>query len=168
MVRKVRLAICVLTLFVCQTAIVQRFSVHHIRPDLLLLLAAYVGLEADYRHALPATFLVGLIRDLGTCGRIGASPLLLVPLCAGLIATRDHVLRESFWTDLVLATIFYCAFSVGEALLNILLISQASVRTLAVQGAGQTALTAALTPLLFAMLASIGITRPSPDAALRA
>jgi rod shape-determining protein MreD len=157
MVRKVRLALCVAVLFLLQAALVPRFSYGVLRPDLLVLVAAFLALEADYRGALWSVFAIGLLRDLGSIGRLGGSGLLLVPACAGLVLLREHLVRESFLTDLVLAGLFVLAFSVGEAALSDLFVSGAGLRVLLTQALGQAAFTAALAPLLFAAFEGVGI-----------
>jgi len=126
-IRKLRLITSVALLFLLQATVVHRFSYRFLRPDLLLLAAAYLALEADFPGALWGSLAIGLLRDLASGGPLGATPLVLVPACAGLVLLREHLLRESFWTDL------------------------------AAQAAGQTAFTAALAPLVIPALGAAGV-----------
>jgi rod shape-determining protein MreD len=157
MVRKVRLVLCIGVLFLLQAAVVHRFSYHSLRPDLLLIASAYLALEADYRGALWSGFAIGLLRDLGSTGRLGAGALLLVPACAALALLREHLVRESFLTDLVLAGLFLLAFSTGEAALDLAFVRGAGLRLLLAQALGQTAFSIALVPLVFAAMGGAGV-----------
>ncbi len=157
MVRKLRLTLCVAVLFLLQVSVVHRFSLHYLRPDLLVVLAAYLALEADYAGALWSGFAIGLLRDLGSTGRLGAGALLLVPACAALVLLREHLVRETFLTDLVLAGLFILCFSLGEAAVDLVFVRGSGAGVLLGQALGQTAFSLALTPLLFVALGGIGL-----------
>jgi rod shape-determining protein MreD len=157
MVRRLRLIGCTAGLFLAQASVAHRFSYGVLRPDLLLIATAYLALEADYRAALWCGFGIGLLRDLGSAGPLGLSSLLLVPACAALVLLREHLMRDSFLTDFVLAGLFILAFSTGEAMLDLVFIRGAGLRLLTGQALGQTAFSLALAPLLFAALGGLGV-----------
>lgn len=157
MIRKSRLVLCIAVLFLLQAAVVHRFSYHFLQPDLLLLAAAYLALEADFRGALWSAFAIGLLRDLGSSGRMGGSALLLVPVCAALVVLREHLMRESFLTDLALAVLFVLTFSIGEAVLSFLFVPGAGLHELLVQALGRAVFSAALTPMLYAAFGALGL-----------
>jgi len=156
-IRKLRLITSVALLFLLQATVVHRFSYRFLRPDLLLLAVAYLALEADFPGALWGSLAIGLLRDLASGGPLGATPLVLVPACAGLVLLREHLLRESFWTDLALAVLFLAAFSAGEGALTLLFVPGSAARQVAAQAAGQTAFTAALAPLVIPALGAAGV-----------
>ncbi len=164
MVRKLRLVFCIGVLFLLQASVVHRFSYRYLRPDLLLIAAAYLALEADYAGALWCGFAIGLLRDLGSSGRLGLSALLLVPACAVLVLLREHLVRETFLTDLALAGLFILVFSLGEAAADFVFLRGSGAGVLLAQAFGQTAFSIALTPLLFVVLGGFGVVDRSESA----
>ena len=157
MIRKIRLVLCIGVLFLLQATVVHRFSYRSLQPDLLLLAAAYLAMEADFRGALWAALAIGLLRDLGSSGRLGTSALLLVPACAALVVLRERLMRGSFVIDLALAVLFVLTFSIGEAVLSLIFVPGTGLRELLMQALGRTAYSAALTPMLYAGFGAIGI-----------
>ncbi len=165
MLRRPRLAACLAALFVLQACLAQRFSYSFLRVDLLLALAAFLSLEASHRGALGGAFAVGIIRDLGSSGRLGSSALLMLVAAAGTVTLGEYLLRESFWTELLLVALFILAFSVAESVLGMVCAGTASAPLLRA-GLGQAAFTAAVTPLLLPVLHSMRIVeRPGGFAA---
>jgi len=160
-IRKVRLAVCVAILLLLQLSVVPRFSYRFLRADLLLLAAAFVGLEADFAGAVWAAFALGLLRDFASVGPLGVGPLLMVPAAAGLNALKEQLLRESAWTDLALTaayvTVVGLAYAAGTAFLT-----PGRLADLIPAALGQAAFTTALAPLLFPLLDTAGIICPEP------
>ncbi len=161
MIRKGRLAACIAVLVLLQLSVAPRFSYRFLRPDLLLLAAAFVALEADFAAAVWAAFVLGLLRDLGSAGPVGAGPLLMVPAAAGLNALKQQLVRDSLWTDLGLTGAYVAVvgllYGTGTALLTAGRLSELVRAAL-----GQAAFTTALAPLLFPLLDRTGIIRPEP------
>jgi rod shape-determining protein MreD len=157
MVRKVRLVLCVAALFLLQATVVHRFSVGALRPDLLYLGASFLALEADFTGALWGAFGIGLLSDLGSCGRLGASTLLLVPASALLAVLRRHLMRDSAWTDLVLTFAYVLAVGLVSAAFVAAFTPGGRIAQLALRALGQAAFTAALSPLVFAALTAVGV-----------
>ncbi|MFO8007834.1 MAG: rod shape-determining protein MreD [Candidatus Brocadiia bacterium] len=162
MIRKVRLAACIAALLLLQLSVAPRFSYRFLRPDLLLLAAAFVALEADFAGAVWAAFALGLLRDFASVGPLGAGPLLMVPAAAGLNALKEQLLRDSAWTDLTLTAAYVAvvglAYATGTALLT-----PGRLSDLIPAALGQTAFTTALAPLLFPLLDKSGIVHPEPS-----
>lgn len=157
MVRKGRLILTVALLFLVQATVVHRFSYDLLRPNLLYALAAFLALEGSWRAALGGAFALGMLMDLGSAGRLGASALAMVLAAAGLFALRERLVRERAWTDIVLVFLFtlVCGLARGGAVW--LCASGGSAGALGARALGQAAFTAALSPLLFAAFAEIGI-----------
>ena len=150
MIRKGRLIICVAVLFVLQATLAHRFSQRFLRVDLLYVVVVYLALEADFKGALWSAFLVGLLRDLGSCGRLGASALLFVAATWGTLWLRSYLVRESIWTDLVLVFAYVLLCELAYGLGTAALIPAAQAADLLPRALGQAIFTTAISPLLFA------------------
>jgi len=144
-------------MFLLQATVAHRFSYGILRFDLLYLLAAYVALEANPRGALVSALLIGLLRDMGSTGAMGANALIMALAAWGLTAVRSHVARELILADAMLVFLFalFCGGveAGGIALFN----GSAQWGSLMGQAFGQAALTAVLCPLLFAAYRRIGL-----------
>jgi rod shape-determining protein MreD len=167
MIRKLRFAAWAFAMFLLQTALVHRFSFHHLRPQLLHLTAVFLALEARPSGALWGAFALGLLSDLGSSGRPGSGPLLLLPATAALIALRGHLLRDWFWTDMLLALAYLLTVGVAHAAAVWITSPAATAGTMARYAIGPAVLSTALTPLLFPLMARAGIVaqvrgRPGP------
>jgi len=159
MIRKARFTACVAVLFLLQVTVVHRFTHRFLRPDLLLLAAAFLGLEAEWQGALVGSFALGLLRDLGSSGRLGSSALLLVGVTAALLAVRGHLVRESAWTDLLLTFAYVLACGLISALAVALAGAGSDPTALLLRAAGQAAFTAALSPLASLAFSGLGLVR---------
>ena len=157
MIRPGRFILCVALAFLLQTTVVHRFAYGPLRPDLLLLVAAFAGLEAGPRGALLSAFCLGLLRDLGSAGPLGASALFMVPAAGVLAILRGHLLRDSPWTDLALTFAFVLVVGLAGALLTWLVSAGGALGALLPRAVGQAAFTTALSPLAFAALAWAGM-----------
>lgn len=164
MIRKVRFTICVAALFMLQVTFVHRFTHRFLRPDVLYLLAIFLALEADFKGALWGAFLLGLLRDLGSCGRLGASALLFVAATWGLLLLRQRLMRESIWPDLVLTFTYVLVCGLAYALGVAVFASGAQIAELMPRALGQAVFTTALSPLFFVGFAKLGVVRGSTGA----
>ncbi len=164
MIRKGRLILCVAVLFLLQAALAHRFSHGFLRIDLLYIVVVFLALEADFKGALWTAFLVGLLRDLGSCGRLGASAVLFVSATWGTLWLRNRLVRESIWTDLALtfAYVLLCelAYGLGAAAL----IPAAQAADAVPRALGEAVFTTAISPLLFMGFARVGLLDRSPEA----
>ena len=157
MVRKVRFILCVAVLFLLQVTVVHRFTHRFLRPDLLCLAVIFLALEANFASALWGAFALGLLRDLGSCGRIGAGALLFLPPTAALLIVRDRLVRESPWTDLALTFAYVLACGLLSALTVSAFTSGGHLGQLTARAFGQAAFTTALSPLFFVAFANLGL-----------
>lgn len=164
MVRRLRLAVCIAVVYLLQACVMHRFSYGFLRVDLLALLAVFVALEADFRPALRTVFVIGLLRDMGTLGRIGASPLLFVPAAAALMVAREYILRETLWTDMTMTFLWLLAVSVPPALARGAFIEGPQLLSMLKAALGTALCTAIIAPLVFMFLHRAGIV----DTSLRA
>ena len=159
MIRKVRFVLCVAVLFLAQAALVHRFSYRFLQPDLLYLTAAFLALEADYKGALWGAFALGILRDLGSSGAIGASPLIFIPASMGLLFVRDHIRRDSALTDLLLTFAYVLSGGLVYAVIAGLFGAGHPTDELVAIAFGQALFTAALSPLFFVGFTKIGLVR---------
>jgi len=157
MIRKGRLALCVAVLFLLQVTVAHRFAHGALRADLLSLAAAFLALEADFEGALWGAFVLGFARDLGSCGRLGAGALTLVPLSAALALLKDRLVRESAWTDLALTFTYVMACGLAGAVGAWAFTTGGRLSELLPGAFGQAVFSAALSPLLFAALTAVGL-----------
>jgi len=157
MIRTMRLTAALLVLYLLQTAFVHRFTHDFLRPDLLYLAAIFLALEADWKGALWGGFAVGLLRDLGSGGRIGASALLFVAAAGALLSVRGHLVRERPWTDLLLTFAAVLACGTAAALARAAVTPGPQCVELLKRALGQAAFTTAMAPLVFVALHRAGI-----------
>ncbi len=163
MTRTPRLIACALALFLLQVCVVQRFSYRFMRPDLIYLAVVFLALEARPKQALYAALLLGLLRDMGSAGRLGASALAFLPATALLIALRRRLVRESALVDVLLTFAFVAACGAALAAGTALLSPGADFGPLLRRALGQAAFTAAISPLGFAALRAVGVVERSAD-----
>ena len=164
MMRKMRFILCVAVLFLLQVTVVPRFSYPPCGgPDLLLLAAAFLALEADFATALWGAFTLGLLKDLGSAAPLGVGPLLLVPTCAALNLLKDHLVRESAWTDLALTFAYVLACGMVHAL-AMAAFTAGGAAQLVPRALGQAAFTTALSPLVFLALTKLRLLKSATAA----
>lgn len=164
MIRKVRFALCVAVLFLLQVTVMHRFTYGILRPDLLYLAVIFLALEADFAGAVVGAFAIGLLRDLGSSGSLGASAVLFLPASAALVLIRGHLLRESFLTDMVLTFFYVLACDLASALGVGAFTTGGRIAELAPLAFGQALFTAALSPLVFAAFARMRLVDRSSGA----
>jgi rod shape-determining protein MreD len=162
MLRTGRLIIGLAVLFLLQTSVVHRFTYDWLRPDLLVLAAVFLALEASHRGALCGAFAVGLLRDLGSCGRIGAGALLLVAASAAVFALRDYLIQAA-WTDLAMTFAYVLAVGTVAALATGASAVGPQLPALLGRALGQAVFTTALCPLVFVALHRLGVVTETPD-----
>ena len=156
-IRKGRLILCAAVLFLIQATVAHRLSGAFVRFDLLYLLAGFLALEANEDGALWAALCIGLLRDLGSAGRLGGSAVLLVLGVAGLVHVRGRIYREVFVTDVlfVFALVLFCG--VGHAMGVALVGRYAQWEPLLTRALGQALVTAVLYPPFAHIFDAIGL-----------
>ena len=156
-IRKGRLILCAIVLFLIQVAIAHRLTYRFVRFDLLYLLAAFLALEGSEDGALWSALGIGLLRDLGSSGRLGGSAVLLLLGVAGLVHVRDRIFRETVVTDMLLAFLLVLFCGVGHAMGVALFGRYVQWGMLLVRALGQALITASLYPLLSLVCERIGL-----------
>lgn len=133
-----------------------RFSYAYIGFDLLLLLAAFMAINASWRGALWSSFFLGVLRDLGSVGRLGSGALaLLLPvLLIGIV--RERYYRDVMLSDILFSFVFLFSFGVIYSIPVLFLSRGASVAYLA-HAACRSAFSVLLVPPFFGMLHMAGI-----------
>ncbi len=157
MVNRIRLTLCAAALFLLQTTVLPRFSYGPLRPDVLMVLVAYLALEADPAGALWGAFLLGLLRDMGSGMHPGASALVFLPATAAVLHLRGFFLRDSFLTDFSLAAAYAVFVGTFTAVATAVFVRSPAPAHLLLRGLGQAAFTTAVSPLLFWAFAHAGI-----------
>jgi len=163
-VRKVRFTLCVAVLFLLQTTVMHRFAFGIFRPDLLYLAAVYLALEADFPSALVGAFALGLLRDFGSIGGLGASALVFLPASAALVLVRDRLMRGPALTDMVLTFLYILACEMVSALAVAVFTPGGRIGALVPLAFGQAAFTMALSPLVFGAFAGLRLVDKSAAA----
>jgi len=149
--------VCALALLLIQVAVAHRLSYGILRFDLLYLLAAYMALEASPRGALGSALFIGLLRDMGSTGPVGAGAVVVVLGVGATLWLRGRVYREMVLTDVVLVFLFVLLCGGLEATGLALLYASAQWGALMGCAFGQAVLTAALCPLMFAAYRRAGV-----------
>ncbi|MBM4044011.1 MAG: rod shape-determining protein MreD [Planctomycetes bacterium] len=147
----------ILLITISLAALTQTAALHHIavwsaQPDLLLILALCLALNAEVRHAAVAGWLIGLAKDFFAEGRPGLYALLFFALCYAIGRIKDSVFKEHFAIQAAIAFLASLASNIVYIGLNALVLrsldlTSALGRTLAI--AVYTGLTM---PLVFALL----------------
>jgi len=103
-----------------QSVVAPRYLPGPFRPELLLLMAAFVAMRGPDDEALPVCWLLGLLRDVLSCGPLGAYALmylligLLLPRLRASLNPRSLVTHGllGFAACLVVETLYLVADSV--------------------------------------------------------
>lgn len=104
-------AILMYVVTAAQSAAVPFFSVHGVRPDLMVIVAVQYALAARTLDAVLACWIIGLLADLTSIGASGASNVGLAALSYSLaalavIGVRNLTFRDSVVTHLVFCLLF--------------------------------------------------------------
>jgi rod shape-determining protein MreD len=156
-IRKGRLIVCALVLFLIQGAVAHRLSGAFLRFDLLYLLAAFLALEAGEKGALWSALGIGVLRDLGSTGHLGGSAVLLVVATAALLHFRNRIYREAFVTDALLVFTFVLFCGLGHAAGTALVGRYAQWGPLLTRALGQALLTGLLYPPFAYIFDALGL-----------
>jgi len=156
-IRPVRFILCATVVFLLQVSVAHRFSYGMLRLDLLYLLCAFLALQVTARGALWSALLLGVLRDLASSGRLGASALVMVLVTSGLLGLRDYFYRDRIVINVVLVLLFVLFCGAGEAAVVALADHAARWGYLLRCALGQAVLTALLSPVLFFFLDLVGL-----------
>jgi rod shape-determining protein MreD len=135
-----------------QTAAAHRVSVWGAQPDLLLVLALCLALQAEVRHAAVAGWLIGLSKDVLAEGRPGLYAILFFCLGYAIGRLKDTVFKEHLLTQIVIALAASFASNSLYVFLNSLVLRSLDVASVLGQSWRIAAYTGLVMPLVFALL----------------
>ncbi|MFH1753385.1 MAG: rod shape-determining protein MreD [Candidatus Omnitrophota bacterium] len=97
-----RLYLVIFIILLLESTVMHEIGFDNVRPNLMLIFIIFVGLFSDWREALEAGIVGGLLRGAFTTSPVGIN-LTIFSLCA-LLANycRNKVYRESFLTQIAL------------------------------------------------------------------
>jgi rod shape-determining protein MreD len=99
MVRRFQFLLVLVALAILQTCWIHRLTLPALRPDLLFVLALFVGLKANRRAIVPTCIVIGLARDVFSVDHVGVG--VLVCMAGGAAA---WVVRRRWFSELALVT----------------------------------------------------------------
>lgn len=108
MVNKFRFAVVLLLAALIQSCVIHRIGFGGFQPDLLFVLAFYLGLKAPPRAVPAACVVVGLARDLFSVNRFGVSMLLCLLLGSAAFVARKFTYEERALARALAAFVFIC------------------------------------------------------------
>jgi rod shape-determining protein MreD len=155
-IRKLRLALCAVSLLLVDVAFAYRLSYGILRADLVLALAAFLALEAGAPGVVWSAVALGVLRDMASSARPGGSVVGMLAAAGLALALRDRVYREKVLADMMLAFLFVLSCGVVRGT-GTALFSPARWGAMMGHALGQALLTAALCPLLFPVFRRLGL-----------
>jgi rod shape-determining protein MreD len=134
-----------------ELTVLEGWSVHGARAEALLSLACFAALFArDSSQGLLASWISGLLKDLGSAGPLGLHALLFLGAGWVVLQIRQILFRESPLTQLGVAFIAACWVNLVAALVISLSVGGIPIGVIVIQTFVSALLTAALTvPLHF-------------------
>jgi len=130
---------------VFELTLLERWSLKDARPEALLSLACFAALFArDSSQGLLASWLIGLLKDVGSSGPLGLHALLFLGAGAVVLQIRQVLYRESPLTQLAVTFIAACWVNLAAALVVAVSVGGIPVGVLL----GRTLLSALLTALI--------------------
>jgi rod shape-determining protein MreD len=128
-----------------ELTLLERWSLKGARPEALLSLACFAALFArDSSQGFLASWLIGLLKDVGSAGPLGLHALLFLGAGAVVLQIRQVLFRESPLTQLAVTFIAACWVNLAAALVVAVSVGGIPVGVLL----GRTLLSALLTALL--------------------
>jgi len=101
-----------------ELTVLDGWSLKGARPEALLSLACFAALFArDSSQGLLASWLIGLLKDLGSAGPLGLHALLFLAAGAVVLQIRQVLYRESPMTQLAVAFIAACWVNLAAAII---------------------------------------------------
>lgn len=128
-----------------ELTLLERWSLKGARPEALLSLACFAALFArDSSQGLVASWLIGLLKDVGSAGPLGLHALLFLAAGWVVLQIRQILYRESPITQLGVTFVAACWVNLAAAIAVALTVGGIPIGVLL----GKTALSALLTALL--------------------
>ena len=104
-------------LLACELTVLDRWAVQGARPEALLSLACFAALFArDSGQGLLASWLIGLLKDLGSAGPLGLHALLFLGAGWVVLQIRQILYRESPLTQVGVAFVAACWVNLAAAI----------------------------------------------------
>jgi rod shape-determining protein MreD len=100
-----------------ELTLLDAWAVKGVRPEALLSLACFAALFArDSAQGLTASWLIGLIKDIGSAGPLGLHALLFLAAGAVVLQIRQILYRESPLTQLAVTFVAACWVNLAAAI----------------------------------------------------
>jgi rod shape-determining protein MreD len=128
-----------------ELTLLERWSLKGARPEALLSLACFAALFArDSSQGLAASWMIGLLKDLGSAGPLGLHALLFLGAGWVVLQIRQVLYRESPLTQIAVTFIAACWVNLAAAVIVAVTVGGIPPGVLL----GKTALSAVLTALV--------------------
>ncbi len=155
-IKTVRLIAAAAAVAVLQSCLMHRFSYACISFDLIALLAVFLALNTTAAGTLWWVLGLGLLRDLGSTGRMGLSAVSFLPAVLLVWALKERFDRTSPVSETSVSFLFLLGSGILYAAGTLLLCGGAA-SGLFCHAAGRAAFSAILAPPLFALFRFAGI-----------
>ena len=143
-------------LLAAELTLLERWSIKGARAEALLSLACFAALFAkEPRQALPACWIIGLLKDVASAGPLGLHALLFVGAGWVVLQVRTILFPESPLTQLAVAFIAACWVHAAAAGVAALTTGGIPLGVVVVKTALSALLTAVLTPVLLVPLTHV-------------
>ncbi len=155
-IRILRLIAAAFAVSVLQQSLMHRYSYGYISFDLIALLAAFLSINVTDRNTLWAVTGLGLLRDLGSAGRLGLSAISFLPALLLVWALKERFDRTTMVSELSLSFLFLlCAGMVYAS--GTLLLTPGITLSFFGHAVGRAFFSMLLAPPLFALFTIAGI-----------
>jgi len=144
-----------------ELTLLERWSLKGARPEALLSLACFAALFArDSSQGLIASWMIGLLKDLGSAGPLGLHALLFLGAGWVVLQIRQVLYRESPLTQVAVTFIAACWVNLAAAIVVAVTVGGIPLGVLLGKTALSALLTAAVTvPLHFTLSLGRGLLR---------
>ena len=144
-----------------ELTLLERWSLKGARPEALLSLACFAALFArDSSQGLIASWMIGLLKDLGSAGPLGLHALLFLGAGWVVLQIRQVLYRESPLTQIAVTFIAACWVNLAAAIVVAITVGGIPLGVLLGKTALSGLLTAAVTvPLHFTLSLGRGLLR---------
>lgn len=150
-IKKTRFVLVALAVSIVQQCLVHRYSAGYFSIDLVVLLGAFIAINAPDKKALWAAFFLGMLRDFGSVGMMGGAVLSMLPPVLIVLSIRERLYRNNIISDTVFSLIFLLSFGFIYGTLMLIFSSGVSLAYY-YHALGSAALTMVVTPPFFVLL----------------
>ncbi len=146
-----------LAVAIVQQSLMHRFSHGYISFDLIALTAAFVAFHMTGKGGLWAVLFLGVLRDLGSTGRLGAGALCFLPAVLLMWALKERFFRRTMVSGISFAFLFMLASGALYAAGMIAFSPAGASYRYLYHAAASATFTAILVPLFFVCFRLAGI-----------